>query len=265
MANVTWDSANKSAGVTLGTGNAASGTGSVTATSGQATGKYYFEYTLGPIVTALSNSVWFELGVAPNDIPVATTSGGGAYLLNTSATAVELLINGVVVGSAWTPASFAAGTVVGVAYDMDNQRIWFRVAGGSWNNSGTADPATPSTGASLAGLGTKGISLLPRAYINGTSNGITANFGDTAFSGAVPTGFTAGVPTGGVSNVLVSQEGIEVWETGVAAARVSQVGIETWEVGASAMRVSQLGVEIWRSVADAPVVLSTGPVVMMLS
>ena len=86
----------------------------------------------------------------------------------------------------------SAGNVIGVAIDLDNRKIWFRVApSGNWNNSGTANPAT-NTGGIVHPTGT----MVPFCTFGGVSGTagttFTANFGATAFSGAAPPGFTTG-------------------------------------------------------------------------
>jgi hypothetical protein len=46
--------------------------------------------------------------------------------------------------------TWTAGSVVDVAVDLGGAVIWFRVSGGNWNNSGTANPATGTGGVSLS-------------------------------------------------------------------------------------------------------------------
>jgi hypothetical protein len=86
------------------------------------------------------------------------------------------------------------GQIVCIAADLDNRKIWFRTtASGNWNNSGTANPAT-NTGGITIPAGT----MVPFTVFGGSgglaNNVITANFGATAFSGAIPSGFTSGWP-----------------------------------------------------------------------
>lgn len=90
-------------------------------------------------------------------------------------------------------ATFNDGDVVDVALDVAAQRVWFRVNGGSWNNSGTADPATNTGGISISGLGAA--PYYPAFVVmydwGGIRSSQTANFGATALPYAAPTGFTA--------------------------------------------------------------------------
>jgi hypothetical protein len=264
MANVTWDSGFQT-NITL-TGasliaTTGTGGGAVRATSGQANGKYYFEITINTL------GALFSIGLLPNYLINALTTNG---FLSTAYAGLrvgnnETSINGFLTGASLGTA--ANGTVVCFAVDYDNQRLWTRYgAAGNWNGSGTANPTTPSTGGSFTGLGSVGISLLPFVSFSGTGGQVTANFGDSTFTGTVPTGFTSGMPTGGANNALITQIGSEVWATNPSQARftqigsevwvnpmsplrVSQVGAEVWSVNTPALRVSQVGVEAWVSVA----------------
>ncbi len=85
-----------------------------------------------------------------------------------------------------------AASIVCVAIDLDNLRGWIRNgASGLWNNSSTANPTTPSSGVDLSAV--FGANAPVPATCSDTSGAsVTANFGQGAFSGAVPSGFTAG-------------------------------------------------------------------------
>jgi len=79
--------------------------------------------------------------------------------------------------------------VIGIAVDFSGQLIWFRVApAGSWNGSGTANPATGVDGISISVIAG---SRFPTMTGQG-GDAITANFGASAFTGVVPSGFTSG-------------------------------------------------------------------------
>lgn len=88
--------------------------------------------------------------------------------------------------------SWSSGDTLCIALDLDNLLIWFRVNGGNWNNSGTADPATSTGG------------LFVPMLLTNASNGLLwpgLNMGNTAATSlhlltadltqAVPAGFTA--------------------------------------------------------------------------
>jgi hypothetical protein len=84
--------------------------------------------------------------------------------------------------------------IIGVAVDLTNWMVWFRVApAGNWNGSGTANPATNIGGINISVLNTT--TVAPAVGFNGgASSGevFTGNFGASTFSGTVPSGFNAG-------------------------------------------------------------------------
>ena len=192
----TWDPATV-ASVTLSGGNlVATNTGTssadqgahVAAANGKITGKYYFEmiYTTAAaganvgVGIGTTTSTYTNMG---NDATVGDMSFRGTGNIYANGTNTGLSIG--VAGS---------GTGIGIAVDLDNHNIWFRkTPSGFWNNSGTANPAT-NTGGLVIPAGT----MVPFVTFGGgggaANNIVTANFGASAFSGAVPSGFTSGWP-----------------------------------------------------------------------
>jgi hypothetical protein len=77
-----------------------------------------------------------------------------------------------------------------MAIDLVNSKGWFRINGGNWDGSGTDNPATNTGGINIA-------TLFPTnaAYAlfcaNNNAAGVAANFGTSAFSFTVPSGFSA--------------------------------------------------------------------------
>lgn len=85
----------------------------------------------------------------------------------------------------------ATPVTICVAVDLFNDRIWFRLNNGVWNNSGTADPATNVGGIDISNLFASA-GAAPVALFQGNTGIIaTANFGATAFAQAVPSGFVS--------------------------------------------------------------------------
>lgn len=89
--------------------------------------------------------------------------------------------------------------IIGVAVDLDNEKIWFRSgASGQWNGQaiGSQDPANNIGGVSISNF--SGTTMAPAVGFGGTGtqsgDTMTANFGQSAFNGAVPSGFTSGWP-----------------------------------------------------------------------
>src|ERR1044072_4295607 len=186
MAFTTFNPSDLSSGITLTNGNltASSGGGSprsVRAVHGKLSGKYYYEFTTDTVgsggafglmyYTTLLNSIAFGGQGASPAIDVVF-SGGSIYLnqaldLNTSFT-------------------FANGNTYGVAVDLDNALIWFRLApSGNWNNNASYNPATGVGGASFSSLASPALLFYPFAGFYNAGQ-VTANFGATSFSVTAP-------------------------------------------------------------------------------
>ena len=196
-ASATWDPATVTL-VTLSGGNLiATNTGTddghqgvrVAAASGKSSGKYYFELKFTNLANTGSN-IRTCLGFTM----AGTTYGDVSSSATNSFTFNQL---GNITCNGTGRASFgqrASGDVIGIAVDFTNQKAWFRVApSGLWNNTGGHDPATNTGGSALAPLTG---ALVPVCAFGGlvgmAGNIITANFGASAFTGAVPSGFTSG-------------------------------------------------------------------------
>lgn len=174
--------------ITLSNGNltATSGTGGagfagVRAVSGKSSGKYYFEIT-----TTTFSAAYVGLAKSTNNLTGNTTD---AVALNAGGT---ILVNGAVISGVGT-IGLGGGAIVGIAVDLTNSLIWFRVgASGSWNAlSGSAN--NPATGIGGVNISTIAATLFPMfSTASSSSQNVTANFGASAFNGAVPSGFTSG-------------------------------------------------------------------------
>jgi hypothetical protein len=127
------------AGATLSNGNTKSVTGTnsaqVLATMGVSKGKWYWEVKATNLPSAYGT-----IGICPTS-PTATgnfiSSRANEYMYNSAG---NLYYFG---GSTGTYASYTTGDIIGVAMDLDNNRLFFS-KGGTWQNS--ADPTT-ATGA----------------------------------------------------------------------------------------------------------------------
>lgn len=98
-----------------------------------------------------------------------------------------------------TWATFGDGDTVQFAYDRTNNRLWARVNGGNWNNSGTANPATNTGGFNVAAI--TGTNVYPAYYSE--VGGAAVILGATAAAqGTIPSGFTAYDPGSGTSVAL---------------------------------------------------------------
>jgi len=152
------------------------------ANTGLSTGKYYFEGTyheLPPFGTAF---FWF--GLARDDIvlndssgPMCTKSGGSIVVAGN--------------GTGVTFPGYAEGQLIGIAVDLINQSIWFRVNNSPWNNNALADPSANVGGIDISSIMASGHTYKP--YIASSFWGcIEANFGPTFGSSIVPDGFVPG-------------------------------------------------------------------------
>lgn len=179
--------------------------------------KFYFEINLD---TAPDGNSFH--GIA-NAGYVAASSAYGGCLVGSNGT---IYVNGASTGI--NVGSFASGDVLCAAIDLLNQMVWYRNKGGIWNNNGSANPATGVGGVSVAAL--KFIAPFVRATTAGVQ--VTANYGASAFTQAVPAGFTAGWSSPGMPTAdLISQIGVETWLQGVVGGnqlRLSQIGVEAW-------------------------------------
>ena len=187
MPNTTWNPADKTNCTLTGSNlvaTTAAGGGGVRGVDAKTAGKFYVEYTY---TTLNTNSI--AAGIALFTTNLATLATGAAYAIRLNG---NISVNNSLSGS--TLGAISAAAVIGVAVDFTAQLVWFRKApSGSWNGSGSADPATGVGGVSISAIAG---SLFP-VMGGSTSDSITANFGDTAFTGTVPSGFTAGFPAGG--------------------------------------------------------------------
>lgn len=169
----TWNPADKSAGMTLSGGNLTTDggdSGTVRATIGKSSGKWYWEITVG---TPPERDIGIAL--ATHDLSVFCGGTGESWAYYGGDGEVYHDDPGTAHG-----VTFGSGDVVGVALDMDSGKVWWRV-NGTWQSG---DPATGTTPAFSGLTGT----MYP--CIGGGDNGIaTANFGASAFANTPPSGF----------------------------------------------------------------------------
>jgi hypothetical protein len=255
MANTTWSATDKTAGVTLsGTNNVVattspSGLQSVRSIDRNITGKFYWEITLTTIPGV------FSTGLCPAATSLTTSLlnvGNLAIVVQVSGSgAIDL--NGASVGN--VGATPAAGNTLCFATDVGAQLFWVRLgAAGNWNGVAANNPATAVGGASFAGFIGAAVPLYAIVQSNAAASVFTANFGDTAFTGTVPSGFTAGFTAGASPpvNELVTQIGVEEWGAGTPAMQLTQAAVEEWAAvttGNVQMDVTQIALEQWASVA----------------
>jgi len=180
----TWNPADKTL-INLSNGNltaTSTGSGGVRSVLGQNAGKFYFEILM---------STWGSAGTGAGLSTAAVPLTGGPI----GAGKIGVALNGTVwinnspIVNIGTPAS---GSVVGIAADLTAPLAWLRLgAAGPWNaNSGSANnPATGIGGFNIAVLGGP---LFPAFWASAIGEVGAANFGASAFAGAVPGSYTPG-------------------------------------------------------------------------
>lgn len=168
-----------SGGNLVATGNAASG--GVRAVAALSIGKNYWEYKISAIS---SNTLGGGLCTAAVSLAAAGPASAAVACMNRLGFIFVNTANLAGIGTR------AVNDIIGIASDLTARLIWFRLApSGNWNNSGTANPATGVGGFNIATLAGP---LYPVFFSGGVGDAGIANYGGSAFSGAVPAGFTAG-------------------------------------------------------------------------
>lgn len=195
-ANTTWNPSDKGAGITLSglnliatnNNNAISG---VRAIGSQVTGKIYWEVTFNVVTYSFNGCGIINGVISVNQTPQAAPAGTPMVAVQTNGQITGGVISGPNLGV------ISGGTVVCFAVDCGGQMFWVRSgAAGNWNASGTANPATGAGGVSMTSVNLGGgVAVYPWCELGNTNDRMTANFGDSAFAGVVPAGFTAGFPT----------------------------------------------------------------------
>lgn len=154
-------------------------------------GKFYFEVDL--VSAAAGNECWGIAFSGATFTGLGTSGADGA--INYDGFSGEIFVNSSHTNN--TGFTGAANDIRAVAIDFTNNLIWFKdlTNSGSWNGSGTADPATGAGGLAIP----SGKSWFPAGVTDTGTQSMTFNFGASAFTGAVPSGFTSGWPSSAVT------------------------------------------------------------------
>jgi hypothetical protein len=155
--------------------------------SGKTSGKFYYEVTFT-----------LYAGGNNNGTGIGTTASTYADMGNLAITGNVVYRTGLLYANGATTGlvlgAIADGDIVGIAVDLDNRKSWFRIApSGDWNAQaiGLQNPAT-NTGGIVIPAGTMVPFVVFGGVLGTSGNVVTANFGASAFSGTVPSGFTSG-------------------------------------------------------------------------
>lgn len=177
----TWNPADMSAGSTLTNGNltysTASGGQAARATIGKSSGKWFFEMTVSGMGTLNNIS-----GVGVSDSTDALTRGPGWHSGSADSCSVGFSNTGHIVQNGiaqFSSTPWVNGDIIGVAFDATARTVQFYRNGTAV--SGTYSWVTAAT-------------VFPRIG-HSVANAFTgtANFGASAFTHPVPSGFNAGV------------------------------------------------------------------------
>jgi len=138
----------------------------------KSSGKWYWEITIN------SGTTHF-IGVATKNADLNDFAGSDSYAWTYHDLDGKKYSNG---GGISFGDTYVAGDVIGVALDLDNNKVWFS-KNGAWQDSGI--PAD-GTDAAFSFLPDEEIFAIWSGYDGGQ---VTANFGDSAFSYSIPVGF----------------------------------------------------------------------------
>jgi hypothetical protein len=250
----TWDASTVTS-VTLSGGNlVATNTGTtsadqgakVAAANGKASGKHYFEMIW--TTDAGGGNTGFGVGTTASTY---TAMGGNATTGDMLFRSGTVYSNGSVAGGYF--ATRTSGQTMGVAVDLDNRKIWFRnTPSGNWNgtiNAGAGgDPVAGTFGVTIP-AGT----IVPFLTFGGTSgvanNILTANFGATAFLGAVPSGFTAGWLASSGGYVELSPSTVLISDTAPVGAAANSLWWES-DTGITYVRYADANSSQWVAIAS---------------
>jgi hypothetical protein len=168
----TWNPADKNANVTLSGGNltatqtAASTDGAVRGTTSKSTGKWHFEVYVAAGATGRPS-----MGIANSSQSLSASNGADSAVIFQNGTPVIAGVSQPLVTAMTTPGYMA------IEVDLDNSDIYFQFNGGSrdgpYDISGISGP------------------FFPFVCVFNTGNSGVANFGQSAFSVAVTSGYSA--------------------------------------------------------------------------
>ena len=187
-----WSSVDKTANMVLSNGDlTAKGSAldvGLRANIGRSSGKYYFEFT----VDAASASYNSQIGLATRSwllTPELNTSSPACYMNVGSYKKIACGTGGIAsaptFNSDMASAVLTAGTVIGIAVDLDLHKICFR-RDGAWQLS--CNPLLPS---SMHTINNGAAAVYPALSLDSNVQ-VSANFGQRAFAAPAPAGYILG-------------------------------------------------------------------------
>lgn len=207
----TFDPNNKQ-GVTLSGGNliatnSSAADNGVKGVSLKTSGKLYFEMAFSALTGADSGGG--VCGTGANFASLGADASRGALQFKNGA----IYVNGVTNVNGGS----ISGQTLCVAVDLTNNKIWFRVNGGNWNNDviGNQNPATNTGGKDISAITGNGLLIL--ASVTAASETCTLNAGASAFAQTAPSGFS------GWDNVTAESGVTDYGNTGGAGDRTASI------------------------------------------
>jgi len=178
--SVTWNPSDKNANISLSEGNLKATAlnimwKSVRATTSKSSGKWYWEITIN-----VASTNYNILGVGTSSADINSYCGSTNYCYGYAGYDGKKFHSG---SSQSYGFSFTAGDIISVALDMDNGELYF-AKNGVWQNSGN-----PETRDNPAYTGLSG-AFFPMGSPYTNTNAFTANFGATALSYSIPSGYS---------------------------------------------------------------------------
>ena len=186
VAATTWNPAAIGTGITLTNGNltanptSVSGWTSGRATTSKASGKWYFEVTIG----ASGTNTNVEIGVMNSGATLSSYIGSDTNGFGIGGSPTSYQICGSSGGV--TSFNYSNGAVIGIALDVTNRLIYYSI-NGTWAPS--QNPSGGTGGQSLSACSLSSGFFPGVAFFATTANTLTGNFGPS-FSETVPTGFS---------------------------------------------------------------------------
>jgi len=158
-------------------------------------GKFYAEGT----AISWTASGYFEFGIAlstaSNTDWIGVSSGTGFSIEANGTTDTRLRLNGT---NITITGAVTSGDVLQVAVDYANSKIWLG-KNNTWYDSSGGTTGNPATGSNATATLSATATYLPAVVRYGTSNIVSCNYGQRAFSYSAPSGFkslnTANLPT----------------------------------------------------------------------
>lgn len=201
MTVTTWNPSDKNVGCTLSNGNLTavgngSGTGNTLAaraTSSLNSGMIYVEAQSDNLGGGLGFN---QIGLANSSASFSNTMGSDTNSLSWNMNSGDVQYNNGVIQSG-IPLNTAFTDICQMAIDFTNKKLWCRTNTNNWNGSATANPALNLGGTDISALLTGQQLFLSFGVNTLEGQGVTMNFGASAFTESVPVGFNSWNTGGG--------------------------------------------------------------------